>query len=270
MCSAIFSGQQRSWAAAVLPAHPISSPPTMYIAHQNDQLRPPRPAGERIQRDFGLPNLVRFPIVADLSAAGDGGWAGTGGGGGAAAKQGRAAHTHMRVQAGRHARAVGAACHAHLRKLQGTTTSSCGTFPLQHLIKQQNLLPAAPHAHATCPCHMPALPWILPDTRPPHAHHHLLHPLHPPPSPSGGRPLVVSDPTCATSSAFMDLGAAVVREVAKISGRPARQAVYYDEAQVRACRMRARASSLHARALRQLSCTRNSVGTAFSVACDWV
>ncbi|GAX74930.1 hypothetical protein CEUSTIGMA_g2376.t1 [Chlamydomonas eustigma] len=30
-------------------------------------------SGERIQQDFGLPNLVRFPIVQDLSAAGDGG-----------------------------------------------------------------------------------------------------------------------------------------------------------------------------------------------------
>ncbi|MEW5302528.1 MAG: hypothetical protein WDW36_005305 [Sanguina aurantia] len=30
-------------------------------------------SGERIQRDFGLPHLIRFPIVADLSAAGDGG-----------------------------------------------------------------------------------------------------------------------------------------------------------------------------------------------------
>ena len=29
-------------------------------------------SGDRIQRDFGLPNLVRFPIIADLSAAGDG------------------------------------------------------------------------------------------------------------------------------------------------------------------------------------------------------
>ncbi|EFJ40792.1 hypothetical protein VOLCADRAFT_107985 [Volvox carteri f. nagariensis] len=72
-------------------------------------------SGERIQRDFGLPNLVRFPIVPDLSAAGD-----------------------------------------------------------------------------------------------------------------GGQPLVVADPTSATAAAFMDLGAAVVREVAKMAGRPARQAVYYD------------------------------------------
>ncbi|KAL4447632.1 hypothetical protein ABPG75_004851 [Micractinium tetrahymenae] len=30
-------------------------------------------SGERIQREFGLPNLVRFPIVPDLSAAGDSG-----------------------------------------------------------------------------------------------------------------------------------------------------------------------------------------------------
>jgi len=28
-------------------------------------------SGDRIVRDFGLPNLIRFPIVADLSAAGD-------------------------------------------------------------------------------------------------------------------------------------------------------------------------------------------------------
>ncbi|GLI60500.1 hypothetical protein VaNZ11_002663 [Volvox africanus] len=75
-------------------------------------------SGERIQRDFGLPNLVRFPIVPDLSAAGD-----------------------------------------------------------------------------------------------------------------GGQPLVVADPMCATSAAFMELGAAVVREVAKMAGRPARQTVYYDQQQ---------------------------------------
>ncbi|KAI8476449.1 MAG: P-loop containing nucleoside triphosphate hydrolase protein [Monoraphidium minutum] len=30
-------------------------------------------SGERIQADFGVPNLVRFPIMPDLSAAGDGG-----------------------------------------------------------------------------------------------------------------------------------------------------------------------------------------------------
>mmetsp|Transcript_20441 Transcript_20441/g.56982 ORF Transcript_20441/g.56982 Transcript_20441/m.56982 type:complete len:560 (+) Transcript_20441:41-1720(+) len=30
-------------------------------------------SGDRIQKDFGLPNLLRFPIVPDLSAAGDGG-----------------------------------------------------------------------------------------------------------------------------------------------------------------------------------------------------
>lgn len=30
-------------------------------------------SGQRIQEDFGIPNLVQFPIVPDLSAAGDGG-----------------------------------------------------------------------------------------------------------------------------------------------------------------------------------------------------
>lgn len=29
-------------------------------------------SGERIQQDFGLPTLIKFPIVPDLSAAGDG------------------------------------------------------------------------------------------------------------------------------------------------------------------------------------------------------
>lgn len=29
-------------------------------------------SGQRIQEDFGIPNLVQFPIVPDLSAAGDG------------------------------------------------------------------------------------------------------------------------------------------------------------------------------------------------------
>ena len=29
-------------------------------------------SGDRIVRDFGQPNLIRFPIIADLSAAGDG------------------------------------------------------------------------------------------------------------------------------------------------------------------------------------------------------
>eukprot|EP00798_Chlamydomonas_sp_ICE-L_P015186 gene15186-21261_t len=35
----------------------------------------------------------------------------------------------------------------------------------------------------------------------------------------GGKPLVVADPTCATSSQFMELGAAVVREVAKMDNQ---------------------------------------------------
>ena len=29
-------------------------------------------SGEQIQKDFGLPNLIQFPIVPNLSAAGDG------------------------------------------------------------------------------------------------------------------------------------------------------------------------------------------------------
>ena len=33
-------------------------------------------SGDRIQKDYGLPNLLRFPIQADLSAAGDGEWEG--------------------------------------------------------------------------------------------------------------------------------------------------------------------------------------------------
>ena len=34
---------------------------------------PAAASGDRIVSEFGLPNLVRFPIVPDLSAAGDSG-----------------------------------------------------------------------------------------------------------------------------------------------------------------------------------------------------
>ncbi len=45
---------------------------------------------------------------------------------------------------------------------------------------------------------------------------------------------MVADPTCPTSQTFMELGAAVVREVAKMGGRNAsRQVVAYDQQQVR-------------------------------------
>lgn len=36
------------------------------------------------------------------------------------------------------------------------------------------------------------------------------------PLPPGGKPLVVADPAGATAAAFMELGAAVVQEVAKL------------------------------------------------------
>ena len=44
----------------------------------------------------------------------------------------------------------------------------------------------------------------------------------------GGRPLVVADPAGAVGAAFMELGAAVVREVAKMGAAP-RNAASYDE-----------------------------------------
>jgi len=49
--------------AALLPSCPMTSPAPLSNL--------PTPPGERIQKEFGLPNLVRFPIVPDLSAAGD-------------------------------------------------------------------------------------------------------------------------------------------------------------------------------------------------------
>jgi len=45
----------------------------------------------------------------------------------------------------------------------------------------------------------------------------------------GGTPLVVADPSCETAAVFMELGAAVVREVAKLDAMP-RNAVRFDEA----------------------------------------
>lgn len=54
---------------------------------------------------------------------------------------------------------------------------------------------------------------------------------HPPHySPAGGKPLVVSDPAGPVGQQFMELGAAVVREVAKMTARPPRR-VYFDEHQ---------------------------------------
>lgn len=37
---------------------------------------------------------------------------------------------------------------------------------------------------------------------------------------TGGRPLVIDDPSSETAGAFMELGAAVVREVAKLEAMP--------------------------------------------------
>ncbi|KAK9808179.1 hypothetical protein WJX73_005681 [Symbiochloris irregularis] len=50
----------------------------------------------------------------------------------------------------------------------------------------------------------------------------------------GGRPLVVADPTCAASQDYMQLGAAVVTEVAKLQAAT-RPSVRYDEARQAIC-----------------------------------
>ena len=49
---------------------------------------------------------------------------------------------------------------------------------------------------------------------------------------------MVSSPASATASTFMDLGAAVVREVAKMgaAGRAPRQTAHFDQEQVGVCR----------------------------------
>jgi hypothetical protein len=49
-------------------------------------------------------------------------------------------------------------------------------------------------------------------------------------NPAGGKPLVVSDPAGAVGSAFMELGATVVREVAKLSAA-SKYGVTWDEQQ---------------------------------------
>lgn len=54
--------------------HQAPTPHHLWLTHAPKLLPPPpSAAGERIVREFGLPNLVRFPIVPDLSAAGDSG-----------------------------------------------------------------------------------------------------------------------------------------------------------------------------------------------------
>lgn len=61
----------RAWLASLIGLPP--GPGNASLAHPPPPPPPPATAGERIQREFGLPNLVRFPIVPDLSAAGDSG-----------------------------------------------------------------------------------------------------------------------------------------------------------------------------------------------------
>lgn len=45
---------------------------------------------------------------------------------------------------------------------------------------------------------------------------------------SGGKPLVVQDPSSSTSGAFMELGAAVVREISKLKAAPKASLRYRD------------------------------------------
>ena len=58
---------------AQVPCVAVVENMSYFDGHDGTRYRPfGAGSGDRIVADFGLPHLVRFPIVADLSAAGDG------------------------------------------------------------------------------------------------------------------------------------------------------------------------------------------------------
>ncbi len=148
-------------------------------------------SGDRIQREFGLPHIVRFPIAEDISQAGDGaqrpavvctGWSGM---------------------------------KSERKDCQLILQPSCRTprFPIPEDISQ-----AGDSAPTECESS---------STRKNKSQHTMvcdassLHLSMPPLSlATGGRPLVIDDPSSETAGAFMELGAAVVREVAKLEAMP--------------------------------------------------
>ncbi len=143
--------------------------------------------GERIQRDFGLPNLIRFPIVPDLSAAGDG-----------------ATRASLRLPATAPLTAPGPS----LAPTAAAMWVAAGTDA--HPGSAMLTAPTGRRVPGDVSC-------------------------------AGGQPLVVSQPASSTAAAFMELGAAVVREVAKMgapagimeAAGPRRRRVAYDPDQVR-------------------------------------
>ncbi len=65
--------QNESGAGAQVPCVAVVENMSYFDGHDGTRYRPfGAGSGDRVVADFGLPHLVRFPIVADLSAAGDG------------------------------------------------------------------------------------------------------------------------------------------------------------------------------------------------------
>jgi len=58
---------------AQVPCVAVVENMSYFDGHDGTRYRPfGAGSGDRVVADFGLPHLVRFPIIADLSAAGDG------------------------------------------------------------------------------------------------------------------------------------------------------------------------------------------------------
>lgn len=64
----------RMFAKMAVPCVAVAENMSFFDGNDGTRYHPfGRGSGERVQKEFGIPNLVRFPIVPDLSAAGDGG-----------------------------------------------------------------------------------------------------------------------------------------------------------------------------------------------------
>lgn len=162
----------RMFARMAVPCAAVAENMAFFDGEDGRRYRPfGEGSGARIVRDFGLPNLVQFPIVPELSAAGD-----------------------------------GAPRFEHGARLTGSFAAIVGTS-------------ASAQAFNLCPRAWGFFSAYM------DAEHARVNAFGFPFMVSarvvaGGRPLVVAAPTSATAQAFMELGALVVREIAKLRLQP--------------------------------------------------
>lgn len=167
-------------------------------------------SGDRIMRDFGLPHLIRFPILPELSAAGDG------------------ATTLVpyvlplnvmkllqylyTYRPGGWAKAVRRSPASSCKTL-GICWLCSGIYTLKTCCSQYGPT-VLQFSSGTSPKRKERLPYACMRGLGGSASVYYSCRMHS--MWTGGKPLVVADPASQTSQVFMELGACVVREVAKL------------------------------------------------------